>query len=42
MSEQQQDTEKYVVSDGETVYRLISSPNGYNELTGVSPDQGTP
>ena len=38
MSEQQQDTEKYVVSDGETVYRLISSPNGYNELTGVSPD----
>ena len=38
MSEQQQDTEKYVVSDDETVYRLISSPTGYNEVTGVSPD----
>ena len=38
MSEQQQDTEKYVVSDDETVYRMISSPAGYNEVTGVSPD----
>ena len=38
MSGQQQDTEKFVVSDDETVYRLISSPSGYNEVTGVSPD----
>jgi hypothetical protein len=38
MSEQQQDTAKYVVGDDEIVYRLISSPAGYNEITGVSPD----
>lgn len=38
MSEQQQDAEIFVVSDDETVYRLISSPTGYNEVTGVSPD----
>ena len=30
MSEQQQDTDKFEVSDEETVYRLISSPTGYN------------
>jgi hypothetical protein len=39
MSEQHQDTDKFVVSDDETVYRLISSPTGYNEITGVSPTQ---
>jgi hypothetical protein len=38
MSEQQADLEKYIVEDDETVYRLISSPAGYNEITGVSPD----
>lgn len=38
MSEQQLDTEKFLVGDEETVYRLISSPAGYNEVTGVSPD----
>lgn len=38
MSEQHQDTDKFVVSDDETVYRLISSPTGYNEITGVSPN----
>ena len=38
MSGQQQNTENFVVSDDETVYRLISSPSGYNEVTGVSPD----
>lgn len=35
---QDQETEKFVVADDETVFRLISSPAGYNELTGVSPD----
>ena len=38
MSGQQQNIGKFVVSDEETVYRLISSPSGYNEVTGVSPD----
>jgi hypothetical protein len=38
MSEPQLDTEKFLVGDEETVYRLISSPAGYNEVTGVSPD----
>lgn len=37
MSEQQ-DTAKLIVGDDEIVYRLISSPAGYNEITGVSPD----
>ncbi len=37
MSEQQ-DAEKEIVGDNETVYRMISSPAGYNEITGVSPD----
>ena len=37
MSEQQ-DTAKLIVGDDEIVYRLISSPAGYNEMTGVSPD----
>jgi hypothetical protein len=38
MSELQQDTAKFIVGDDEIVYRLISSPAGYNEITGVSPD----
>ena len=36
--QQEQETEKYVVDDEEIVFRLISSPSGFNELTGVSPD----
>lgn len=36
MSEQQQDTAKYVVGDDEIVYRLISSPAGYQTyLSGI-------
>ena len=38
MSGQQQDTAKLIVGDDEIVYRMISSPAGYNEVTGVSPD----
>lgn len=39
MTEQQEpETEKFVVGDEEMVFRLISSPAGYNELTGISPD----
>jgi len=33
MSDQQMDQEKYHVADGETIYRMISSPLGYNEVT---------
>lgn len=38
MSDQQMDQEKSYVADNEIVYRMISSPLGYNEVTGVSPD----
>ncbi|MBP3784065.1 MAG: hypothetical protein J6I68_12535 [Butyrivibrio sp.] len=38
MSDQQMDQEKSHVADNEIVYRMISSPLGYNEVTGVSPD----
>ena len=36
MSDQQMDQEKSYVADNEIVYRMISSPLGYNEVTGVS------
>ena len=29
---------RYDVSDEEQIFRLISSPNGYNEVTGLSAD----
>lgn len=38
MSEKRFKSEKNYVDDKEIVYRLISSPLGYNDITGVSPD----
>jgi len=38
MPEQQPVREENIVRDDEIVYRLISSPEGYNEITGVSPE----